>query len=168
MVPNLAHLGNFWQQCCAHTQKDFVELLAKMVVHWKKNFINSIQCKMFIHISIISLQSCKPMGVKSWLAVSDAKSKKTIEKLSVHFLGFGYSAHIHLLRYCTCPITSTVYLFWEHFNNWSTLQLCNSFPLGIWDPCPPIAMGGDVLQLLMSSRQMKKYHDNSNCCFQFL
>lgn len=75
----------------------------------KKNFISSIQCKMFICISIIILQSCKPMGVKSWLAVSDAKNKKTIEKLSVHFLGFDYSAHIHLLRYCVPSRLQSIY-----------------------------------------------------------
>lgn len=63
MIPNLAHLGNFWQQCCAHTQEDFVELLAKMVVHWKKTL--SIQFNVKCSYVFLSL-SCKAVSLWEW------------------------------------------------------------------------------------------------------
>lgn len=150
MIQNLAHLGNFWQQCWAHTQEDFVELLAKMVVHWKKNFINSIQCKMFIHTVFLSL-AYKAVSLWEWNLGWQSQMQK-VKRQSRSFLSISWGLVIvhTFIFWDTVRVPSRLqYIYSESI---STIAVPCSFVILFlleFDPCPPIAMGGNVLQLLV-------------------
>lgn len=83
-----------------------------------------------VHNSIISLQSCKPMEVKSWLAVSNMQKVKRQSRGFLQSISWGLViVHTFILWNTVFHHTSTVYLFWEHFNNWTALQFFSSWNL---------------------------------------